>query len=37
VNPDFVGKGIYQIGFDYFADKLIAVLLPHHFWLTILN
>jgi hypothetical protein len=24
VNPDFVGKGIYQFGFDYFADKLIA-------------
>ena len=24
VNPEFVGKGIYQLGFDYFADKLIA-------------
>jgi hypothetical protein len=24
VNPDCVGKGIYQFGFDYFADKLIA-------------
>ncbi|MDO8550364.1 MAG: DUF1207 domain-containing protein [Ignavibacteria bacterium] len=24
VNPGFVGKGIYQFGFDYFADKLIA-------------
>lgn len=24
VNPDFIGNGIYQAGFDYFADKLIA-------------
>jgi hypothetical protein len=24
VNPDFVGKGIYQMGFDYFTDKFIA-------------
>jgi hypothetical protein len=24
VNPDFIGNGIYQCGFDYFADKLIA-------------
>ncbi len=24
VNPGFIKKGIYQVGFDYFADKLIA-------------
>ena len=24
VNPRFLGKGIYQIGFDYFADRLIG-------------
>ena len=38
VNPEFVGKGIYQLGFDYFADKLIAVIatpfLAYDFKLT---
>jgi len=24
VNPDLVGKFIYQVGFDYFADRIIA-------------
>lgn len=24
VNPDFIGNGIYQVGFDYFANKIIA-------------